>query len=289
MRKLFAIAAMLLTLAVVADAGPFRRGGFFQQGCSGGVCPSPTYAAPTEEKKAPHFKVNGVTPVPLDGGPPVDLPKSDVPSQVPKARPIIEAQPKDLPKEEPVENFGMDWRGDRLTHVTTNGVEITPKQAIQMIGSKIPDDTNKFRMVAIGDPATLAAVRTEWAKVEPAVRDRVLTWFVGPEDWSLRDTTTNQTRFFATANPTIYLLAPDGESLHRQDGFTGAEDVEAIRRGIKAYDAKKDKDLRRPSPPDEKKPLFPIIPDVSGKINNGLLSLGAMGAALLFFTRRKES
>jgi hypothetical protein len=49
-----------------------------------------------------------------------------------------------------------------------------------------------------------------------------------------------------SGSPTIYLQAPDGKVLHRQDDYRPG-DLGAIRKAIARYDAKKDPDARRPA------------------------------------------
>ena len=53
--------------------------------------------------------------------------------------------------------------------------------------------------------------------------------------------------FVTTGKPTIYVQAPDGKVLHRQDDYQGGapELAEAIRRIDPNYDPKKDFDLRK--------------------------------------------
>lgn len=268
MAKFLAILALATWGVVVTDAGPFRRGVFRQSDCAGGSCQVPSIAAPirdADEEKAP----SGIT----------------IPPAIPTAQP---AEPGPEPKEEPPANFGVEW--DKLEHhkVTFNGRGITCDQAIERIGSQVPDDKNKLRLVVIGSKAETEPVRKEWLAADQALRDKVVPWFVAPDHWSLKDAVNGEPRFAMTGHPTIYLLAPDGESLHRQDDFTGSQDLEAIRKGVKAYDARKDKDLRKPQPPDERKPLLPILPDVSGQIKNGLLAIGVMAAGIILVTRRTQ-
>ena len=62
-------------------------------------------------------------------------------------------------------------------------------------------------------------------------------------------TSFSSSRGFVTAGtPTVYLQAPDGKVLHRQDNYSPG-DFQAIRKAIDKYDAKRDPDVRQASAP----------------------------------------
>jgi hypothetical protein len=97
----------------------------------------------------------------------------------------------------------------------------------------------------------------------------------------LKDGVTGQTLFKVDGRPTVYLQAPDGKVLHRQDDFKGPDDFQAIRKAIKSYDAGKDVDLRKTPAPDDKKAPTPAAPAISPWLLIG-------GAAALFLFLRSQ-
>lgn len=182
------------------------------------------------------------------------------------------------------QNFGVDFSKIEDHDANRNGKSISFAEAAKMVGGKIPDDRGKFCLTVIGSDAQRKPVTEAYASLDQATKDRVRVWSVAPDHFSLKDLTTNKTVFATDGTPTVYLQAPDGQVLHRQDNWVGAEDFGAIRRAIKEYDLKKDPDLRKPILP---KPLIPspILP-VSGGPPVPLLFAGG-GAGLLLALRRR--
>lgn len=190
-------------------------------------------------------------PVADSWGPKVYCDRLRVPEHIGKsAKPTVIEQA-------PTQNFGMDWTPQGPAKITRHDKhgdrEITRATAIkEMAAHDIPDDSKKLRLTVIGDTATRKPVMDQWASVEAELKDRVVAWSVPPDHWSLKDTDTGAQVFKANGSPTVYLQAPGGQVLHRQDDGVGA--VEAVRKAIKKYDADKDPDLRKPSP------VVPILP-----------------------------
>lgn len=107
----------------------------------------------------------------------------------------------------------------------------------------IPDDSSKPRVTVIGSDA-------DRKKVTDAIKSsdlagKVAVWSVEPSHWSLRDSDGGEPRFKTDGKPTVYVQAPSGKVLHRQDDWQGPEDVGAIRKALKGYDAALDPDLRK--------------------------------------------
>ncbi len=139
---------------------------------------------------------------------------------------------EDVPKyigKRPAPVTGLDWDkiGNRskveLHSKDGTTKEISREEAIERMRpteagkDDIPDDSKKFRLTIIGTPAERKPVMDAWAQVEPAIRDRVVTWCVAPDHHSLKESDSGQLRFKNDGKPTIHLTAPDGQSLHRQE------------------------------------------------------------------------
>lgn len=107
----------------------------------------------------------------------------------------------------------------------------------------IPDDSAKPRVTVIGSDADRKKV-TDAIK-SSNIAGKVSLWSVEPSHWSLRDSDGGEPRFKTDGKPTVYVQAPSGKVLHRQDDWQGPQDVGAIRKAIKGYDASLDPDLRK--------------------------------------------
>ncbi len=140
--------------------------------------------------------------------------------------------------------FGVDSEKitpDR-TRLTVNGETkpVTTRQAIQAIKEGLPDDKDKPRLTAIGTAEDCAKVAADVA----GDKDVVFQQF-RPDDWQVKGS-----GFVTDGKPMIYLQAPDGKVLHRQDAYDkGRLDVAlaAIRKPDPHYDPKKDPDLSKPA------------------------------------------
>lgn len=145
------------------------------------------------------------------------------------------------------QNFGVD--SDKLQggpRYQISGRDVDKGDALRAVDkqAQLPDDAKKFRMTIIGTDAERKPVLDDWkAKGEP--KDRVVLWSVPPGHWSLHDNVTGQPMFVTTGHPTVYLQAPTGKVLHRQDDYRGPNDFQAIRKAVTSYDATKDPDLRK--------------------------------------------
>ena len=201
-------------------------------------------------------------------GPKIPTPQATPPARAAKAAklvmPVAEENEPDDPKNDLAhqDNMGVDWGKISDHQATFNGRKISCDTAIELIGKQVPDDSKKFRLTVIGTTAEQKDALTQWASVEPAVKDRCNLWAVTADHWSLKDSATGQVAFKTAGAPVIYLQAPDGQVLHRQDDAQGFP--EAIRKAAKAYDAAKDPDLRKSEPkkkPDVKKPDQPTPAD----------------------------
>jgi hypothetical protein len=163
------------------------------------------------------------------------------------------------PPDRRVVNYGVDRSKLGGSPYQLNGKPATRREIDAAIGSPLPDDSKKFRLVATGEAAERQRIADAWQPMEPEVKARVAVWSVPASHWSLQDTVTGKSVFRAGG---LTFQAPDGKVLHRQADFTGSEDFAAIRKAIRAYDAEKDPDLRTsaplvPSPAPMPQPLLP--------------------------------
>lgn len=151
--------------------------------------------------------------------------------------------------------LGDDW-GDpvplfRQQFDKEHGVDRSKLQPTQRTGDAvdIPDDSKKLRVSIIG-------TKEQRKPVVDAVKDEanIVVWQCEPDHWSLTDTETGKRIFRTDGTPTVYVQAPDGKVLHRQDD--GREIVGAIRKASKGYQSDLDPDLRKPVAP----PATPIAP-----------------------------
>lgn len=184
---------------------------------------------------------------------------------MPEAEEFAQAKDPDLtdPK-----NFGVDWDKIADHQATYSGRIISCEKAIELVGKQVPDDSKKFRLTIIGTETEQKEALAQFAMLESEYRDRFNTWAVSADHWSLRDGA-GQAVFHTKGNPVLYVQAPDGQVLHRQDD---PKDLStAIRKAVKSYDAAKDTDLRKPS----------LVP--TGPINPALLVGGLLAAVVGFF------
>lgn len=267
--KIFAIAAIVIVAAQV-DAQILRSRRSPPTNCRNGVCGVPLAELPS----ATPANDDGVRPNPS----PADR-RDDSTDLSPSGNgPEIVHQEKGE-DETAVKNFGVDWNKIEPHKISLNGRNITCEHAIERIQSQVPNDSGKLRLVVIGSKDEREPVRRAWDDAPQELRDRVSPWFVSGDHWSLRDTITGELRFVIDGNPTIHLLGPDGESVGRMNRFTSTDDVEAIRRAVKKYDAAKDADLRLPDP---HKKEDKATPATGGDNRFGLYLILALGIVIVW-------
>lgn len=140
---------------------------------------------------------------------------------------------------EAVPNYGVE------TEKLGNGERYWVNKARQFFGDTLPDDKNRIRLTIAGgtddERKKVLADLASSPQLAP-YRDGLLVQAYEADNWALRP------GFVTSGHPTIYLQAPDGKVLHRQDDYSdGATGLAtAIRKANPQYDAKKDQDLRRP-------------------------------------------
>jgi hypothetical protein len=146
-------------------------------------------------------------------------------------------------------NFGLDRERIRAgNHYRLNGRDATREQIEQLLqgGKDIPDNTRKLRIVIIGSDAERRPVVDDFAGPELAAwKDQAVIQDYAPDHWHVA-----RAGYFTGGHPTIYVLAPDGTVLHRQDNYTGGASAlaDALRRARPDYQPEKDRDWRLPLP-----------------------------------------
>jgi hypothetical protein len=147
------------------------------------------------------------------------------------------------------QNFGLDL--GKLLHLgqpelySINGKQVTARQAADaMTGADLADDSNKLRLTVIGTEADRKAVLDAFdqSPVLATFKDKILVHGYAADHWAVA-----RSGFVTTGKPTVYMQAPDGKVLHRQDDFVGGAEAlaEAIRKVDPSYDPKADKDQRK--------------------------------------------
>ncbi len=159
-----------------------------------------------------------------------------------------------------VRNFGVDTdklNGHGNEQYRLNGVPATREQVRKTLADqRVPDDAGRLRLTLIGDPAATARVQGDLAGT-PALaawKDRLLVQSYPPDHWAVA-----RTGFKTDGKPTIYVQAPDGTVLHRQDDYRDGPDAlsQALRRADPHYDPRKDPDLRQRLLPNWRLPSLP--------------------------------
>jgi hypothetical protein len=130
-----------------------------------------------------------------------------------------------------VQNFGIQL--DPNEKPTTdpkyelNGKPATKDQVLQAFESKAGDQSTKLRLTVIGPKQTRQVVLEDLKKtpdLQGVLKDFLLQDY-DPEDWEV-----SRSGFYTKGAPTIYVQAPSGKVLHRQDNYTGADDLAAVLR-----------------------------------------------------------
>jgi hypothetical protein len=158
----------------------------------------------------------------------------------------------DLPvvEQDGVKNFGIDREqlGQPKERITLGGREITHAEAKQLLeASGLADDSSKLRLTIIGSEADRKRVLDDLKGPLADLAGGFLVQSYAPDQWAVA-----RAGFQTGGKPTIYVQAPSGKVLHRQDDYADGADglrraLEAIRKPDPNYDPTKDRDLRRPS------------------------------------------
>lgn len=184
-----------------------------------------------------------------------------------KAPPIRPPAPPAAPMIEQQLPTGVDsakLQGSGEPRYWRRGTPISKGEASAAVGAggKLQDDRDKLRLTVIGPDSDRAGP----VKDLPAdLKSKVNVWSVPPDHWSVAGM-----GFVVSGKPTIYLTAPDGKVLLRQDA--GPLDVGALRKAVDGYDSKKDPG---PNGPKLAAKLFADLENVPGYVWTALVLAGA--------------
>jgi len=184
---------------------------------------------------------------------------------------------------EVVSNFGIMQAklNGAISHHSINGRIVSEQDAFAALQGKLNDDSQKLRLTIIGPEDKRRAVLADLATNAGLylLKDKMLVQSYDPSHWTVVNA-----GFRATGQPTIYLQAPDGKVLHRQDEYRGPDKLaEAIRKADPNYQPDKDPDLNKNNPPS----TFPSF-DLS-HIPGWCCAACAAGFGFLILCRRKRS
>jgi len=149
-----------------------------------------------------------------------------------------------------VQNFGIDRSGlnGAAERITLDGRQITRAEATQILqAGSLADDSGKLRLTVIGTQSDRRRVLEDLKGPLSDIAGQCLVQDYPPDHWAVAGA-----GFYTAGKPTIYVQAPDGTVLHRQDDYTdGAEGFrqafERLRKPDPNYRPDKDRDLRRPA------------------------------------------
>jgi hypothetical protein len=181
-------------------------------------------------------------------------------------------------------------KGEALPRWMTHGTEpekIAPSEEYRVGGkvvsrdeavkalrdAQLTDDSRKPRLTVIGSPDE----RKEALAALPAdLKEHWLVKEYEPDHWAVKGA-----GFKTDGHPTVYLQAPDGKVLHRQDDANNV--TGAVRKADPTYDPAKDPDLRKPRAPDR-----PAAPDDGQHPLTGWVVAGFVGLAALLWKGPKQ-
>lgn len=186
--------------------------------------------------------------------------------------------------EKPALNFGIIEsrracfeadRGECRESIEINGQPASRAEAVRAIEKGVPEDGTKGRLTIIGSDAARARVEKDWYETESlkGLREKTLVWSVTPDHWSLRNSITGAPMFAIGGNPTVYYQDPTGKVIYHEDDYHGPADLQAIRRNVEAYEAKKDPG--RGGFPGGVPPIYWILGGAAGAA--GVLIYGSRG------------
>jgi|YNPNPStandDraft_1061719.scaffolds.fasta_scaffold00077_16 hypothetical protein len=165
-----------------------------------------------------------------------------VPGTTPGELPVIE--------QDGVQNFGIVRAGLNGSNerITLDGREITRSEAERILqAGSLADDSGKLRLTVIGTEADRRRVLQDLQGPLRDIAEQCLVQDYPPDHWAVTGV-----GFYTAGRPTIYIQAPDGSVLHRQDDYNdGAEGLrkafQCLRKPNPNYQPDKDRDLRRPA------------------------------------------
>jgi len=170
----------------------------------------------------------------------------------PHSKPAESSAPKrsdSLPviEQDGVQNFGLvrSGLGGSGERFSLDGQPISKTEAVRLLQTGLADDSDKLRLTIIGSEADRKRVLDDLKGPLADIAAQCLVQDYPPDHWAVA-----KAGFYTSGQPTIYVQAPDGTVLHRQDDYAdGAEGLrqafERIRRPDPHYDPRRDPDRRR--------------------------------------------
>jgi hypothetical protein len=156
--------------------------------------------------------------------------------------------PQAPPWQAEVRNFGVEV--EKLNREGTerfrlNGAPASREEVRRVLADqRVPDDAGRLRLTVIGEPAATGRVTDDFARAAALAewKERVLLQAYLPDHWAVA-----RGGFRTDGRPTIYVQAPDGTVLHRQDDYRDGADglAQALRKADPLYNPRKDPDLRQ--------------------------------------------
>jgi hypothetical protein len=130
-----------------------------------------------------------------------------------------------------VQNFGVqpdpNEKPTAAPRYEVNGRPASKEDVLQAFESKAGDQSTKLRLTVIG-PKQSRQLVLEDLKRTPDLQGLLKEFLLkdyDPEDWEV-----SRSGFYTKGSPTIYVQAPSGKVLHRQDAYTGPGDLAAVLR-----------------------------------------------------------
>ena len=147
-----------------------------------------------------------------------------------------------------VTNFGIDRSslGSSTERITLDGRPITRGEAVQILqAGTLTDDSGKLRLTIIGSEADRRRVLDDLKGPLRDIAEQCLVQDYPPDHWAVA-----RVGFYTGGRPTIYLQAPDGTVLHRQDDYEdGPEGLRQVFLRLRLpnpfYRPDRDRDLRK--------------------------------------------
>ena len=189
------------------------------------------------------------------------------------------------------QNFGINQQAlaDRCRNgpcYYINGRQVTRSDVFEAItaGTQLEDDSGKNHLTIIGSKEETKPVLEDLESnvALTGYKGKLLVQVYKPDCWAAA-----RAGFKTDGKPSIYLQAPGGKVLHRQDGYKGPLLLAAaIRKADPNYDPAKDPDLTKPKPATPAKPndADPIAAPPFPWPAAGCIAL--LVAAMLFMSRK---
>jgi hypothetical protein len=179
--------------------------------------------------------------------PPATPPETPAAGKEPENKVRVNEVPGMTVDEDGKPNFGVmpDPKEDRerVTHYEMNGKPATRDEVMQAFEDRATDQSGKLRLTVIGPRQARQAVLEDLEKtpdLQGVVKDFLLKDY-DPNDWEVA-----RSGFYTKGSPTIYVQAPSGKVLHRQDSYEGPADLASVlRKANDQYKAEADPNLSK--------------------------------------------